>query len=168
MEEQPKEPEPVMLDPLTREDMNILLRQLEDTIRMVLDAEKQELKPNVPFAEVMKDLSLIQQAITAMAKEQEEIAVFLETVKQRVEPQPEIEAALHQEDRPIYDKLKQLETVCEGARERIHEQIAQNPKAAKEAKEMIEELNASSKRKSTKRKRKFRSMGNEQGGWLKS
>lgn len=166
--EEKKEQTGPIPEPIVPDSMKQLVSLLEETVRMVVDVEKYELKPGVSFPEVMKDLQLIQKAVAAMAEDQQELSEYLESLKGMYGPIPPTEQILGKEDLAVLEKLKKLETICEGARERIHDEMLKNPQAVERTKEMIEESSSSPKRKSIKRKRKFRSMGGEQGGWVKT
>ena len=166
--EEKKDSQNLLGIPVIPEDLKKMVSQLEDTVRMVVDAEKGELKPNVSFVDVMKELLLIQKAIEAMASEQQEMAKFFDSLKERYGNIPSPEKLLVKEDLAVLDRVKKLTSVCEGARARLHEEIGRNPKLVAESNASLDEALASSKRKKTKRKRKFRAFGNEKDGWIKS
>lgn len=166
--EEKKEQTSPILEPIVPDSMKQLVNLLEETVRMVVDVEKYELKPGVSFPEVMKDLQLIKKAVAAMADDQKDLSEYLDSLKEQYGPVPPAEKILGKEDQAVLEKLKKLETICEGARERIHDEMLKNPQTVERAKEILEESSSSTKRKSIKRKRKFRSMGGEQGGWVKT
>ena len=150
------------------DSMKSLVDQLEETIRMTVDAEKCEIKPGFSFAETMKDLTLIKQAVEAMAAEEQDLLETIHSVQERYGSITGAEMLANKEDLAVLEKLKKLETICEQARTRIHDEMMKNPKNQETVKELLEETEASSKRKMTRRKRKFRSMGGEAGGWIKT
>lgn len=144
-----------------------LLVQLEEVVRMALDAEHQELKPGISFPEVMKNLMLIQQAIETIAKDQISLDSFLSLLKERYGPLPK-DSAVQKEEARVLERLKNLQTICEAARERLHGELSKNPQVEKEMRDMLEEPSQIAKRKVVRRKRKFRSMGGDGGSWLKT
>ena len=144
-----------------------LINQLEDLVRMALEAEQNKEIPSVSYIAIMKDLVVIQKALDVISKDQEEIDAFLKVAKDRYGPLPEEVTAQKPEEAKVLKKLQDLQTLCEGARERLHAEISKNPEAERALREKVEDEMSSKKRKTTRRKRKFRSMGGDEG-WIKT
>lgn len=142
-----------------------LIRQLEDLVRTALDAEHAEVKKPIPFAKIMQDLALIKRALDIISDDQETVTVLLNHLKANYPELRDASQETKEQEKQLH-KLKGLQDVCESARDRLHEQLTSNPQTERALKEMVEESTASPKRKVTRRKNKFRSMGGEK--WIKS
>lgn len=154
-----------LLDSLRTPSVDQLIQKLEELVRMALEAEHMEPRKNIPFVEIMQDLALVKKALDAISADQENINVLVKYMKEHYPPQQEIKKDDKQEHRQM-EKLKELTEICEAARDRLHAELTANPQTEERVKEIVEESSATPKRKTTRRKRKFRSMGGEE--WIKS
>ena len=154
-----------ILDQWSTPPIDRIIKQLEELVRIALEAEKHEVTRPIPFVEIMKDLALIRKAVDTISADQESLDELLKQLRQTnpnvVPTITHTKAELQQ-----IEKLKELQSMCEAARERLHEQLVQHPEAEQAMKEAVEE-SSSPKKKAKQRQKKFRAMGGDKK-WIKS
>ena len=105
-----------------------IVQQLEDLVKLTLECENKELKPNVSFIAVNKKLQAIRQDVERFKEMYRNSLAKVNLRPEDVKPTPEEIAALGPKERAILEKLKDLQGTCEDARERIHQSL-RNEKA---------------------------------------
>jgi chemotaxis protein histidine kinase CheA len=139
-----------------------IVNRLEELVRYVLECETKPVQKDVSFVDVYKRLVQIREAINVLSKDQQTILTILEA---RGISKEQMDKALSPEEKKIISKLKNLEGICEAAKERLHRSIQRHPELEQEIKEKIRSETATKKQKIIHRKEKFRRLGGKKG-WL--
>ena len=155
-----KQTEPVA----TGADLGLLVMELEDLVKIALAAEKNEVDVSIgSFVDVHKKLMAIYKVLeefrTSYAKSLATIGLTPEDMKLTSEQIAE----LAPQERRLFEKLSSLQTVCEEAKERVHQSLQKSPSVVKEIKEELKGPQG----KSLRRKDKFKGAGGKKG-WLPS
>ena len=137
-----------------------IVSQLEDLVKLALECEKKELKPNVSFVDINKKLSELKNAVEILHQ------AYLETLKSFSMTEDDVKKLrmnvdnLKNPEKAMLLKLNSLTEVCEKARERLHTSLQEN-------REQIRDIEAEQFDKSKKahRKGKFKGVGGKKG-WM--
>lgn len=142
-------------------DVASIVRQLEDLVRLSVECEEKELKPNISFVEVHKKLMAIRKQVELFKDNYKKHLAVANLKPEDIKPTEEEIATLGPKEKQILERLKTLQTNCEEARERLHESLQSEQEALNVVKG---ELKDKSKEK-IHRKGKFKGVGGKQG-WL--
>jgi DNA repair exonuclease SbcCD ATPase subunit len=141
-------------------DMKGIVSQLEELVKMTLECEKKELKPDVPFAEVNTQLKALKEVLEGLHE------AYLATLKDLALNEQDVSKfkvdveKLKEPEKKLYNTLSALNTVCESARERLYKSLQEN-------REQLRDVEAERLEKSKKGHRlgKFKSVGGKKG-WM--
>ncbi len=136
-----------------------VVNRLEDLIKYTLECENRELREDVSFVDVYKQLMVIREAIELFNRDH---MAFLEDVAARGD-MPKEEQNLSEEDRKIIERLSRLKSQCEEAKERLHASLQEFPEETAQIKQDLKNSQATEAQKSRRRKSKFKGMGGQQG-----
>lgn len=142
-------------------DVATIVRQLEDLVKMSVECEERELKPNISFVEVHKKLMAIRKQVELFKENYKKHLAVANLKPEDIKPTEEEIATLGPKEKQILERLKTLQSNCEEARERLHESLQSEQEALNVVKG---ELKDKSKEK-IHRKGKFKGVGGKQG-WL--
>ncbi len=142
-------------------DVLALVGQLEDLVKLSLECEGKELKPEVSFLEVHKKLLQIQKDIQKYHDDYKEALALYGLTPEDVRPTQEQIDSLNPKDRKIFERIQTLQSTCEKERDRLYASMQADQRTLKAVKE---ELKDKSKEK-LRRKGKFRGLGNKEG-WI--
>ncbi len=142
-------------------DVAAIVQQLEDLVKISLECENRDLKPNVSFVDVHKKLLQIQKDIQIFQDNYRAHLAMIGLTPEDVRPTPEEIAALDPKQKKVFEKMQNLKNTCEEARERLYQSMQADPETLKIVKG---ELRDKGKEK-IRRKGKFKGMGGKQG-WL--
>lgn len=145
-------------------ELGSLVMELEDLVKIALAAENNEVDVSIgSFVEVHKKLMAIYKMLeefrTQYAKALATIGLTPEDMKLTNEQITE----LGPKERRLFEKLTSLQTVCEEAKERVHQSLQKSPGAVKEIKEELKGPEG----KALRRKDRFKGAGGKKG-WLPS
>ena len=138
-------------------DLGSLVRRLEDLVHLAVDASQQDLKKDVSFVDVHKQLMDIKKQLNTLNH------LFVDEDGQSLVPDPkEVMEKLDPEDKKAMEHLLKIEEQCRGVRDTLHEELQEHKAEVKE----VEDKLHSEKRKKVKRKAKYKSVGGK--GWLRT
>ena len=152
------------LKPLPEGEMTVgqLVDRLEELVKFTLECEQRKLRDDISFVDVYRQLLEIRSSISILSKEQEDLLRQI-TIAAASEEDTKIPFA--PEDRKVFTKIKNLQDLCEAARERLHAAMEKNPEVEKVLQEQILESTTPERRKKIRRKGKFRPLGGKEG-WI--
>ena len=140
-----------------------VVNRLEDLVNFALECEGKQIKPDVSFVQVYKQLQEVRQAIDLLIQDQNKLVAMLNAAgQQQINIKPE---NLSPEDKKIVERIQRLKSLCEEAKDRIRTRTTARPQMAKEVEEKIEESVVPEKKKIARRKGRFRPLGGKKG-WL--
>ncbi len=131
-----------------------IVQRLEDLVKFTLECEKKELRSDVNFIDVYKQLTLIKAGVELLNEHY--LARLEGFAEQGLIPK---EVPMNPEDQKQYDKLDKLKKVCEEAKARIYDSLQQNPIQVQQLAEEIKDAQSTDKQKIRRRKSKFKGMG---------
>lgn len=138
-----------------------LVGQLEDLVKLSLECEGKELKPDVSFIEVHKKLLQIQKDIQTYHDDYKKSLALYGLTPDDVRPTPEQVETLDPKDKKLLERIQALQQTCEKERDRLYTSMQADQRTLKAVKE---ELKDKSKDK-IRRKGKFRGLGSKEG-WI--
>jgi len=144
-------------------DVSAIVQQLEDLVKISLESEERELKPDVSFVDVHKRLLQIQSDIQLFQENYRQHLALLNLTPEDVRPTPEEIASLDPKQRKIFDRMQSLQSTCESARERLYQSMQADQQTLKDVKGELKDKSKSKEK--IRRKGKFKGMGGKQG-WL--
>lgn len=144
-------------------DVANIVRQLEDLVKMSLECEEKELKPNVSFVEINKKLLAIRKEVERFRENYKQHLAIVSLTPEEVKPTAEELEALGVKEKQALVKLQSLQATCEDARERLHQSLQTEQEGLKILKEEVKDKS----KEKIHRKGKFKGVGGKQG-WLPS
>ena len=142
-------------------DVAAIVRQLEDLVKLSVECESKELRPDVSFIEVNKKLMAIRKQVESFQENYRRHLAMANLKPEDIKPTEEEIATLGPKEKQILERLKNLQESCEDARERLHVSLQSEQEALNVVKG---ELKDKSKEK-IHRKGKFKGVGGKRG-WL--
>jgi len=150
---------PIPLTPMSLPD---LVGRLEELVKFALECEGKELGEKVSFVDIYKELMDIRKSINTLDEAQQQTLSIIESASKEDTPK---EPPLTKEEEKTLGKIQHLQEVCEGAKERIHAAIQEQPEIEAQLKEEVKASTSSKKKKVVRRKGKFRRVGGKEG-WI--
>jgi len=148
-------------DPSFPSSLKAVIGQLEDLVKLALEAEKHEAKKDIPFALLQTQLADVKRMIDILN-------TSFQNTMQEMKLSPEDLVRMRKDllasDKPekkIFEKLDALTEQCEEARSRIHKELMEN----KSQLSALQDESKSSSKKKQARKGKFKSVGSKKG-WM--
>ncbi len=142
-------------------DVAEIIQKLEDLVKFSLECEKKDLKPDVSFVDVHKQLLQIQKDINLFQENYRAHLAMVGLTPEEVRPTPEDIENLDPKQKKIFDRMQALQSTCETSRERLYQSMQADKETLNEVKS---ELKDKGKEK-IRRKGKFKGLGGKQG-WL--
>ena len=144
-------------------DVTSIVQQLEDLVKISLECEERELKPDVSFVDVHKKLMQIQKDIELFQENYRMHLAMLNLTPEDVRPTPEEIEGLEPKQRKVFERMQALQGTCEDARERLYQSMQADPSTLKDVKNELKDT--SKEKQKIRRKGKFKGMGGK-SGWL--
>lgn len=155
--QQPTVPEGQNL-PNAPETFAELVQRLEDLVKFTVECEKKELRDDISFIDVYKQLMLIKEGVELLNQD-----YVLNYDAMKAEGLVPEELKLTPEEGKILTKIGNLQHICEEAKERLHKSLQQNPEEVQRLTNELKEAQSTDKQKSRRRQSKFKGMGGKQG-----
>jgi hypothetical protein len=149
------QPKPVNLD------IAAIVRQLEDLVKLSMECEEKELKPDVSFLDVHNKLLAIRRDIERYQENYKQYLAQFNLRPEDVKPTPEAIEDLGPKEKQILEKLKNLQSTCEDARDRLYESMQADQATLRSVKGELKEKG----KEKIHRKGKFKGVGGKQG-WI--
>ena len=150
-------------NPFEQETVTALVTQLQDLVKMAIDAKDREIKEGVSFQELHQKVQMLKSLMddlqTAFDAAKEKSSYSEQDL---AELQKQV-ASLPPTQKKLYDTLQNLKEQCEAARGEMFESLQQNSATLKQ----VEESLKTDKEKKNLRKGKFKGVGGKKG-WLPS
>jgi len=143
------------------EALHQLYMQLEDLVRLTLDAEKKEfIGDNKTFIEVYQKLQQMNRVANAMMEGYQKALESLSLTEEDVQ---RFRETLKGKEKKMTDTMGRLIQECEAAKERTYKAIQEDNVMARSVKEDLK----TEEQKGKKRRDRFKSVGGKKG-WMKS
>ena len=142
-------------------DLNGILGQLEDLVKLTIENETKEIAPNVSFSEVHERLMKIQKNIETFQQSYRQVLEMAGVKEADLKPTPEEIESLNPEAKRLYQRLEKLQKTCEIEREKMYVSLQRDRAMAKKVKEDLQSDTSAR----AHRKGKFKSLGGKQN-WL--
>ena len=155
------QPEPTPQPVAPSDALQRLLGQLEDLVKLSLDAEKKEFAGDAKkFAEVHAELRKMHQIADAMSAGYREA---LKSVSLSEEDTKRFRENLQGREKKMSDTIQGLIEECEGAKQRAYQALQRNRSVVNEVNKEL----GSEKQKGRDRRDRFKSVGGKKG-WMKT
>lgn len=142
-------------------DLPLLLQQMQDLVKILLECEKKDLTSNYSFLEVHKQLLGIRKNIALFQEGYKNTLALLGIKPEDVKPTPEEIENLSSREKKLLEQIEFLKTTCEDARERVYQSLQED----KDTLHVVSEELKDKKTEGARRKSKFKGMGGK-SGWL--
>lgn len=144
-----------------------LLVELQDVVQLALDAEKKELRPDIDFSVVMKQLLQVRNAVQAIHDAYRKTLSEVGFTEEQINQLKEDESKWKPDQRRLLQSLQKLQQQCVQARDRIYKSLQENRTSLrqleKDLKSKDNKMAAEKPVKATKPKKARRS-----SGWMKT
>ncbi|MCE5293071.1 MAG: hypothetical protein LLF94_00470 [Chlamydiales bacterium] len=142
-------------------DVSNVVQQLEDLVKFSIECEERDLRPDVSFVEVHKKLLQIQKDVQQFQDNYRAHLAMFGLTPEEVRATPEEIEALDPKKRKIFDRMKNLQTTCEEARDRLYQSMQADQETLQVVKSELKDKDISKEK--IRRKGKFKGMGGKQG-----
>jgi hypothetical protein len=142
-------------------DLPLILQQLQDLVKILLECEKKDLPSNYSFLEVHKQLLGVRKNIALFQEGYKNALALMGVTPEDIKPTPEEIERLGPKEKKLLKQIDFLRTTCEEARERVYQSL-------QEDKATLQTVSGELKDKElerTRRKGKFKGVGGKKG-WL--